>query len=38
MSGESKCRSCGALVLWVEMHPSGKKNKAGNGGLIVVPR
>lgn len=25
MSGESKCRSCGALVLWVEMVPTGKK-------------
>ena len=22
---ESKCRSCNELVLWVEMHPSGKK-------------
>lgn len=26
MSGEAKCRTCGALVLWVTMHPGGRKN------------
>ena len=29
---ESRCRSCSELVLWVEMHPSGK-----NMPLDAVP-